>query len=90
LAHHYRSDWEWFDQELVAAQNRLTLWRSACSQEQGAPNTVTDLVSVLVNDLDTPKALEIVDKWALATTTGAQSEPTQQMQQAIDALLGII
>jgi L-cysteine:1D-myo-inositol 2-amino-2-deoxy-alpha-D-glucopyranoside ligase len=90
LAHHYRSDWEWFDQELVAAESRLAMWRSACTQDQGAPNKVADLVSALVDDLDTPKALEIVDQWAIATTAGAKSEPTQQMQQAIDALLGII
>jgi L-cysteine:1D-myo-inositol 2-amino-2-deoxy-alpha-D-glucopyranoside ligase len=90
LAHHYRSDWEWFDQELVAAESRLAMWRSACTQDQGAPNKVADLVSALVDDLDTPKALEIVDQWAIATTAGAKSVPTQQMQQAIDALLGII
>jgi L-cysteine:1D-myo-inositol 2-amino-2-deoxy-alpha-D-glucopyranoside ligase len=66
------------------------MWRSACTQDQGAPNKVADLVSALVDDLDTPKALEIVDQWAIATTAGAKSEPTQQMQQAIDALLGII
>ena len=29
LAHHYRSDWEWTDEELAQAQARLDRWRAA-------------------------------------------------------------
>ena len=29
LAHHYRSDWEWTDAELSAAEERLATWRTA-------------------------------------------------------------
>ncbi|MEO6606292.1 MAG: cysteine--1-D-myo-inosityl 2-amino-2-deoxy-alpha-D-glucopyranoside ligase, partial [Aeromicrobium sp.] len=29
LAHHYRSDWEWFESELEAAEQRLATWRAA-------------------------------------------------------------
>lgn len=34
LAHHYRSDWEWTSQVLVAAQSRLSAWRRKLSDEQ--------------------------------------------------------
>ncbi len=29
LAHHYRSDWEWTDDDLTAAEQRLATWRAA-------------------------------------------------------------
>ena len=29
LAHHYRDDWEWTDEVLVAAEQRLDRWREA-------------------------------------------------------------
>ena len=32
LAHHYRSDWEWFDDEIAQAEQRLATWRDAVSR----------------------------------------------------------
>ena len=90
LAHHYRSDWEWFDTELVAAHERLALWRAACEMNTGAASVSSELVTALANDLDTPAALQIVDQWATATIAGAADEGTTEMKNAIDALLGII
>jgi L-cysteine:1D-myo-inositol 2-amino-2-deoxy-alpha-D-glucopyranoside ligase len=37
LAHHYRSDWEWTDAELAAAQARLSRWRAATSAAAHQP-----------------------------------------------------
>ena len=33
LAHHYRGDWDWTDQGLAAAQDRLGRWRAAVSAD---------------------------------------------------------
>ncbi|CAB5052815.1 unannotated protein [freshwater metagenome] len=90
LAHHYRSDWEWFDTELAAANERLALWRAAFEMTTGAASVSNELVAALANDLDTPTALQVVDQWATATIAGAADEGTTEMKTAIDALLGIV
>jgi L-cysteine:1D-myo-inositol 2-amino-2-deoxy-alpha-D-glucopyranoside ligase len=60
LAHHYRFDWQWRDEDLTTAQSRLSTWRST----QGSTRTddILDQVRVaLDNDLDTPSALAAID-----------------------------
>jgi L-cysteine:1D-myo-inositol 2-amino-2-deoxy-alpha-D-glucopyranoside ligase len=90
LSHHYRSDWEWFDAELTAAQSRLELWRSASSKNLGAVSPIADVVKFMSNDLDTPAALAAVDAWATATLTGVEVESTSDVSRAIDAIFGIV
>jgi L-cysteine:1D-myo-inositol 2-amino-2-deoxy-alpha-D-glucopyranoside ligase len=90
LSHHYRSDWEWFDTELTAAQSRLELWRSACSRSLGAVSPIADVVKFMSNDLDTPAALSAIDAWATATLTGVEVESTSDVSRAIDAIFGIV
>ena len=36
LAHHYRDDWEWTDEVLAAAEDRLSRWREAVRLDSGA------------------------------------------------------
>ena len=36
LAHHYRSDWEWFGGEIDEAEQRLASWRTAVERAAGA------------------------------------------------------
>jgi len=90
LAHHYRSDWEWFADELALATTKLESWRKAFSQVNGAMNVVQQIANELQHDLDTPAAIAIVDNWVAATLSGDTSEPTNIMASAVDALLGII
>jgi len=90
LSHHYRSDWEWFDSELKVAEERLQNWRRAFTAQVGAPSPVLDVVEALGNDLDTPAAIELVDKWARETLSGTESEPVASVALSVDAMLGII
>ncbi len=90
LAHHYRSDWEWFDSELEVAQARLQTWRMAFASPLGAPSPVTKMTGLLGNDLDTPAAIELVDDWAQKTLSGDNGEPTAPVSNAVDAMLGVI
>lgn len=90
LSHHYRSDWEWFDTELTVAQTRLKTWRSALGMSLGAPSPLPEILIALSEDLNTPQALKLIDDWAASTLSGVQSEPTQVVAQAIDAILGIV
>jgi L-cysteine:1D-myo-inositol 2-amino-2-deoxy-alpha-D-glucopyranoside ligase len=102
LAHHYRSDWEWFPTDLEAAERRLAQWRAAVSRPDALPadDLLTQLRERLADDLDTPGALAVVDAWAVAVLSRAVrsgdeaddiADPAAPglVSRAVDALLGI-
>jgi L-cysteine:1D-myo-inositol 2-amino-2-deoxy-alpha-D-glucopyranoside ligase len=81
LANHYRSDWEWTDEALSAAVDRLARWASApVAPDDGA--TLAAVRAALADDLDTPAAIALVDE---ASATGL----SPQLRAGIHLLLGI-
>ena len=93
LAHHYRTDWDWTDAGLAAAEERLSRWRAAVSRESGpgADETVAAIRRHLIDDLDAPSALAAVDRWAEAQRThgGDDTAAPGLIARALDALLGV-
>ncbi|NHC14205.1 cysteine--1-D-myo-inosityl 2-amino-2-deoxy-alpha-D-glucopyranoside ligase [Motilibacter deserti] len=93
LAHHYRSDWEYTDAELEAAQSRLDAWRAALARNEGPdPLPVLDGVRrALAADLDAPSALRVVDEWAAAADRGEGdvAGAAGLVARTVDALLGV-
>ncbi|WP_181311035.1 cysteine--1-D-myo-inosityl 2-amino-2-deoxy-alpha-D-glucopyranoside ligase [Nocardioides campestrisoli] len=97
LRHHYRSDWEWTDAELWDAVDTLARWRRALSLGAGAPAmpVVQSVLAALAEDLDAPRALQVVDRW-VAETLGTEgladtSDPAAAatVHQLLDAALGL-
>jgi L-cysteine:1D-myo-inositol 2-amino-2-deoxy-alpha-D-glucopyranoside ligase len=70
LAHHYRPDWEWTDDDMPEAARRLEWWRSVpAGGGTGANQDDPALAAVrtcLDEDLDTPGALAALDAAASA------------------------
>ncbi|MGH8941080.1 MAG: cysteine--1-D-myo-inosityl 2-amino-2-deoxy-alpha-D-glucopyranoside ligase, partial [Actinomycetes bacterium] len=93
LAHHYRSDWEWTEADLVAAEARLARWQSAVSRPCGPPAeaTLDGLRRTLSDDLDAPGALAVVDRWAAEAEAGDNDDEGAPgvVSRAVNALLGI-
>lgn len=93
LSHRYRDDWEWTDQVLRDAQERLGRWRAAVSRPDGpsADALVEELREALSDDLDTPTALVAVDRWAelQAAEGGTDDSAPGLVSRAVDALLGV-
>jgi L-cysteine:1D-myo-inositol 2-amino-2-deoxy-alpha-D-glucopyranoside ligase len=93
LGHHYRSDWEWTDGKLAAAEQRLARWRWVAGLPAGpAVAPLVDAVrSHLAHDLDAPGALDAIDAWIGRAQSGADDDPTAPRTFATlaDALLGI-
>ncbi|MET1037378.1 MAG: cysteine--1-D-myo-inosityl 2-amino-2-deoxy-alpha-D-glucopyranoside ligase [Aeromicrobium sp.] len=90
LAHHYRSDWEWFGEEIDVAEARLADWRAAVARTV-APSGEAVLEQVraaLADDLDAPAALATIDAWA-ADDTAQDPQAGRTVRAALDALLGI-
>ncbi|MDN5820273.1 MAG: cysteine--1-D-myo-inosityl 2-amino-2-deoxy-alpha-D-glucopyranoside ligase [Brachybacterium sp.] len=95
MAHHYRSDWEWADQELERAAARLERYRVAARRGGRYPATVEEMRSALRDDLDTARALEALDAWAEVGTATGPDAPDEaasgpgDVPAALDALFGI-
>jgi L-cysteine:1D-myo-inositol 2-amino-2-deoxy-alpha-D-glucopyranoside ligase len=93
LAHRYREPWEWTDEELGVATERLSRWRDAVSRPSGPPASalLARVRERLADDLDTPMALLAVDRWASeAVTTGGQDASAPGLvRDLVDALLGV-
>jgi L-cysteine:1D-myo-inositol 2-amino-2-deoxy-alpha-D-glucopyranoside ligase len=90
LAHHYRSDWEWFGDELTAAEARLAAWRSAVARTV-APSgeaLVASIRAALTDDLDAPAALAAFAGWA-ADDAAEDPQAGRTARAAIDALMGV-
>lgn len=93
LAHHYRREWAWTEQELQGAVERLALWRSAAAATTG-PDALALLDRVrraLADDLRTPDALDAIDAWALRQQAegGSHADAPGLVRDLVDALLGV-
>ena len=88
LAHHYRSDWEWTDAELVGAEERLARWRTAATRPTTptAHELIVRLRAALADDLDAPAALAAIDTWA---SEEGNDDDGALVAEAVDALLGV-
>jgi L-cysteine:1D-myo-inositol 2-amino-2-deoxy-alpha-D-glucopyranoside ligase len=88
LAHHYTCDWEWTDDVLAGAAARLARWRAAVARPAGPPagELLAEVRAALHDNLDAPRALAAIDRWAAEPGSDAD---TELVRQAADALLGI-
>ena len=89
LSVHYRKDRQWTGAALEQGRRRLAEWRAGCSRERGPSGQalVADVRRALADDLDTPSALELVDRWCAAE--GADDQAPAVVEDVVDALLGV-
>ncbi|WP_369130870.1 cysteine--1-D-myo-inosityl 2-amino-2-deoxy-alpha-D-glucopyranoside ligase [Modestobacter roseus] len=95
LSGHYRTDRAWTAELLTRAEERLVTWRRAVTQSTGAPAgpVIRAVRERLTDDLDSPGAIAVVDRWAEATldsdrAAGEDGAPAV-VADVVDALLGI-
>jgi L-cysteine:1D-myo-inositol 2-amino-2-deoxy-alpha-D-glucopyranoside ligase len=93
LANHYRSDWEWTTELFEVAKARLARWREALphAAKGSAELLLAEIRGALADDLDAPRALAAVDKWADDALAGVEDEAADGdlVAAAVDALLGV-
>jgi L-cysteine:1D-myo-inositol 2-amino-2-deoxy-alpha-D-glucopyranoside ligase len=93
LGHHYRDDWEWTQDLLISAEDRLSRWREAVRLPAGlnADDVLIQMRAALAQDLDAPSALAAVDAWAGASMAidSDDTEAPALVARACEALLGV-
>jgi L-cysteine:1D-myo-inositol 2-amino-2-deoxy-alpha-D-glucopyranoside ligase len=93
LRHHYRTDWEWTQADLDDSVELLGRIRRAASSAGGADTAalVTGVLAAMADDLDAPRAVDLVSRWADATLAGDVSQPGagDVVRGLLDAALGL-
>jgi L-cysteine:1D-myo-inositol 2-amino-2-deoxy-alpha-D-glucopyranoside ligase len=96
LSGHYRTDRAWTPDLLREAEQRLVTWRRAVARTAGAPAApvLQGLRERLSDDLDSPGAIAVVDRWAARTLAAADGDDLEDgapavVCDAVDALLGV-
>jgi L-cysteine:1D-myo-inositol 2-amino-2-deoxy-alpha-D-glucopyranoside ligase len=93
ISMHYRADRQWTDEMLKVGQRRLATWRAAAAAPAGpsGDGLLAALRAALTDDLDTPRALSLVDTWAEVALASEGEDPGAPalMARTVDALLGV-
>jgi L-cysteine:1D-myo-inositol 2-amino-2-deoxy-alpha-D-glucopyranoside ligase len=91
---HYRADRAWTDEMLKTGERRLATWRAAVAAPAGpsGEGLLAQVRAALADDLDTPRALSLVDTWSDAVLAGGHAtdpDAPTLVATTVDALLGI-
>lgn len=91
MSDHYRSDRMWSDSLLKTAEEQLHQLRIAINAQNCAPTdeVISSLIAALSDDLDTPQVIAILKKWSADTLAGGTGGSTDDLQFALDGLLGM-
>ena len=89
LDRHYRTDWEWDDDQLTEAAKRLDRWTAAMERSPaGGEATARAVRAACADDLDAPRALAAVDAWA-DSDADPDSGSGDLVAATVEASLGI-
>lgn len=91
MSSHYSEDRNWSSDLLANAENWIARLRVALSMMEVAPTTpvIQQITSALSENLDTPKALALIQNWIELSEAGATGGEAGELSRAIDALLGL-
>ena len=87
----YGRDRMWSDEILQTAQDRMNRLQSALSRNEVAPTkeTVALIIASMADNLDTVRAIKVLDAWICATEDGQTGGSTGELSRALDTFLGI-
>jgi L-cysteine:1D-myo-inositol 2-amino-2-deoxy-alpha-D-glucopyranoside ligase len=91
LSGHFQQDREWNSDLLRKAEDEVSLVRSSLARSEVFPSRVlvSDLITALSNNLDTPTALRKLILWAEASQKNPSVNESGLISRAIDSLLGL-
>ena len=91
MSSHYSEDRDWSSDLLANAENWIARLRVALSMMEVAPTipVIQQITSALSENLDTPKALALIQNWIEVSEAGATGGEAGELSRAIDALLGL-
>jgi len=91
MEHPYAEDLMWTDSRIQEACLAIESLRECLSKVDVAPTetVITEIISCLANNIDTPKVISILEKWISETKSGKTGGEAGELSRVIDALLGL-
>ena len=88
---HYRLDRMWTEHILEEAETEIALLLSvlASGKSIATDSVISGVISALADDLDTPKALSLINNWAKQSINCDVVSDTEEFLKVLDALLGL-
>ncbi len=88
---HYRTDREWSDEILGRGKSLLARLREVLGR-QAVPDyrsVIGEMISELANDLNTPAALDRLDKYLESALEGDEEMNPGELSRFLDSVLGL-
>lgn len=91
LLNHYQSDRMWSEHLLDQAGRLIEKLSIALSMMEVAStkDVIVEFVSALANNLDTPKAISVIEQWCDRSISGESGGQAGEVARALDTYLGI-
>ena len=91
MSSHYRSDRMWDDGVLSLAVEETQRLREALSKDQVhvTAGVITEIVSALADDLNTPQVIVSINNWVNLTLAGSSGGDAKVFANSLDSLLGL-
>ena len=93
LSNHYSQEWEWTNDLLEKANQRLNLWKMALAQNQTeeSDQLLEGVRNALSVDLNTTEAFNLIDEWAQKSLLNKGNSTTGAglVSRLLDSLFGI-
>lgn len=91
MSHHYSEDRMWTNEQLGQATKFLDRLRLLLSRPEVAPTheVVQQMINALSTNLDTPRAIAILELWCIATEDGSSGGSAGELSRALDLLMGL-
>ncbi len=91
LSENYSEDRMWRSETLKQSEERVAKLRSALSRIECAPTDeiIRAIALKIADNLNTPAALDLLDKWALDTSNGEIGGSVGELSRFIDGALGL-
>ena len=91
MGHHYADDLMWSDALIDIASDEIIDLQLNLARMEVAPTdeVITEIISALANNLDTPRAITAIRNWMQRTENGEVGGVAGELSRALDTLLGI-
>ena len=88
---HYRQDRMWNEEILVEAEKEIAQLKAVISSGSfgSTDQLIEGIISAIADDLDTPKALSLINGWVAAATNQESTDDAGELLNVLDAVLGL-
>ncbi len=91
MSSHYRQDRMWSQEMLIEAEKSLKYLSGALSMPSvhETDSLCAQIADALADDLDTPRALDLLQEWSRLSVEGSSGGDAMQLRDTVDMLLGL-